>query len=1037
MSGKNRPPSSSTPVPPLTSPTGVCLSSRRGSVASASLASNHLDKEQLAQALDKIHTSANQQDILTTFNDLEPPPDTTAAEENKGLTSELVQHGLSGLSKYFRFKGDSSGGSGSGNKDKEKEKEKEREKPTSKSSQETSDATVHDANSTGRQRGGSTSTVGTSSRNSLPPVPRNDTTMTLTTFNSNISDPTAQTTTSIAGLAPEGHSQQPLSAKVSSTTNLPTIANSKSSSRQSISSLGAKPIAAIAPVNVNAFKDSTRPSPINAEDPAARGNGRKSMSKSPDGPPSFTMSEAKSTSSLDKSLAPSRSRRDNAPSVDGSVDSPVSPMKSSIHSAISAVQSISDPNVSQSTRLSARDQMRRPAVIDRLNRSRSRASDVRSNSSSVSQGAAEASNISTSAHNSVNHDSFGPASKPERMKSGDFRIPGTTTDEGAPEIVNAKLESMRKQVLSKDFWMADETCSECFECGAPFTAFRRKHHCRTCGCIFDSRCTSIISGQKFGVQGTLRVCKRCLHIISQRQDGNVSDDSADDSYLPAIFRTSSSKAPSARASRIDRDDASISERTEDVDDTSRSLSTPLMAIPATRRVGDSSNRSSAVLEIDAPQLSRPSSSRSLRSMTSGRPQSSGHRRHNSKHNLLNRLRPTPEGLAPFRKSANEEVLKKSGLPFHDDNVIDPDLAPYMSDESSGDEQMSLFATLAGDEPRQAGSEHEKANLGSYLGVARRNRARTQAEKSISGFSYTSRGVDEGSGIMLHPRSSTRRRNMSTASAHMRSPRPRSALLKGPSASTETLPLFDSPTPPVSRLTRSSSMKGEKEPRLELNPASLLHVRKLLRQLLEDAKVPNVKSWEKALVPILLKCTSSVDPDIDRGDDMDIRHYVKLKKIPGGRPSDTTYVSGVIFTKKMALKSMARRISNPRVVLVSFPIEYQRHQQHFMSLQPVIEQEKEFLSRMVSRISALRPQLLLAEKGVSGLALQLFSEANIAVAYNVKPSVLSAVSRCLETEIISSLDMLALPRSDFQTGKSNGCEVKTFVNSPAARRPTSS
>ncbi|KAJ3558238.1 hypothetical protein NPX13_g9752 [Xylaria arbuscula] len=102
----------------------------------------------------------------------------------------------------------------------------------------------------------------------------------------------------------------------------------------------------------------------------------------------------------------------------------------------------------------------------------------------------------------------------------------------------------------------------------------------------------------------------------------------------------------------------------------------------------------------------------------------------------------------------------------------------------------------------------------------------------------------------------------------------------------------------------------------------------------------------------------------------------------------------------------------------------------MSLQPVIEQEREFLKQLVNRIIALRPQLLLTEKSISGLALQFLSEARIAVAYNVKPSVLSAVSRCLETDIISSIDMLALP-GQFQTGKSTGFEVKTFVNEEIA------
>jgi 1-phosphatidylinositol-3-phosphate 5-kinase len=253
-------------------------------------------------------------------------------------------------------------------------------------------------------------------------------------------------------------------------------------------------------------------------------------------------------------------------------------------------------------------------------------------------------------------------------------------------------------------------------------------------------------------------------------------------------------------------------------------------------------------------------------------------------------------------------------------------------------------------------------------------------------------------------------------------------MKGASGSNENLPYFDSAgTSNAARLTRSSSMKGEKEPRLELNPASMMHVRKLLRQLLVDSGIRNVAAWEKALIPILLKCTSSVDPDIVRGDDIDIRHYVKLKKIPGGRPSDTSYVPGVVFTKKLALKTMLRRMPNPRVVIISFPIEYQRHQHHFMSLQPVIEQEKEFLKQLVNRIIALRPQLLLTEKSVSGIALQLLNDAKIAVAHNVKPSVLSAVSRCLETEIISSVDMLALPPHQFQPGKSTGFEVKTFVN----------
>lgn len=645
-------------------------------------------------------------------------------------------------------------------------------------------------------------------------------------------------------------------------------------------------------------------------------------------------------------------------------------------------------------------------------------------------GAAEPSPISTSAHSLVYHDSFAHNVRPQMLQSGVMKIPGTTTNEGAPEMVNARLERMRKQVLSKEFWMADETCKECFLCGTPFTAFRRKHHCRTCGCIFDSKCTSNISGQKFGVPGSLRVCKTCLNVINRRYDSG-SDDSADEPYLPTIFRAGHPR-PAALASRqrTDDDEASISERAELADDT-RTATTPMMAIPATRRVGNS-NRDSAVLEIDMPQqLSRPGSSRSLKSLAAGRPQSSGHRRHHSKHNFLTRFKASTEHRAPFRTPAGDELEKKLNVnAFHADNIIDPELADYMSDESSEDEQMSsIFAPRKTSDYQPSSLDPDRSSFGTYLGTGRKHRFR-QGDKSVSGLSYPNRGYDEGSSglqnLPIHARA-PRRRNLSIASAsihHLRSPRPKSAVIKGASASADTLSIFDSGMDGAG-LQRSDSLRDGKPAEGGLNPASLQHVKKLFRQLLEDAEVPNPASWERALVPILDRCADDVDPDIRNGDDMDIRHWVKLKKIPGGKPGDTGYVHGVVFTKNLALKSMPRKIRNPRIVIITFPLEYQRHpEQHFMSLQPVIEQEKEYLRMVVNRILNLEPHVLLVEKSVAGVALQYLAEANIAVAYNVKPSVIEAVARIANMPVISSMDMLSLGA---RVGTSESFEVKTFVN----------
>lgn len=957
-------------------------------------------QDQLAQTLDKIHTSANQRDVLTTFNELHPPLDASTSPDNKGFGGDLVQSGFSGL--YSRFK-EAVGVSG-------------RDKLS----------VPDDGDADTASRKSSSATTSTSKAPS-----RIDTGLTISTIASRSTESMRPPSGGLSG-------ESELQHQLAKTLGTGTVSSTKSasSSRQSISNLS-KSAAVVAPVNVSAFKDATRSASGRVDEASIRTQDSRNSMRTNDSmvalptleiPGRYDGSESRSAASLEKIVIPGRQRRDELASADAKMESPVSPAKSTRSSATASIhqQHVEDQALlSPTMRSSGRDVTRRPAIIDRISGSRVRGSHSRS--SSVSQTTAEASNVVSSAHQKVHHDTWARDDKPHRMSSGAARIPGTTTDEGAPEVVNATLEHMRKQVLSKDFWMADEACKECFHCGAPFSAFRRKHHCRTCGCIFDSRCTTIIPGQKFGVPGTLRVCKRCLHIISQRQqDGNVSEDSADDSYLPHLFRPNQ-KSVTLQLPKSDKDDSGTVERPDHIEDDSRSRTTPMMAIPATRRIGESSNRNSAVLEFDAPQLSRPSSSRSLKSLAA-RPQSSSHKRHHSKHNFLSRFMPqtATDDRAPFRRSANEEAARKTGLPaFHDDNVIDPDLAAFMSDESSGEEQTSISQVMAGGDPSLSTVDSDKSGLGPYFGAGKRNRLRVQPEKSISGFSFIETG-----GPSMHVRSS-RRRNASIASAsvyHLRSPRPRSAHLRGPAGSTDTLPNYETMAPGISpRLTRSSSMKGEKEPRIELNPASLLHVRRLLRQLLQDQDLPNVPAWEKALIPILLKCTTSVDPDVERGDSIDIRHYVKLKKIPGGRPGDTSYVSGVIFTKKLALKSMPRRLANPRVVIVSFPIEYRRHQQHFMSLQPAIDEEKEFLKVIVSRIINLRPQLILAEKSVSGLALQYLSEHNVAVAYNVKPSVIYAVSRCLETPIISSIDMLSLPVERFQIGRSVGFEVKTYVN----------
>jgi hypothetical protein len=50
--------------------------------------------------------------------------------------------------------------------------------------------------------------------------------------------------------------------------------------------------------------------------------------------------------------------------------------------------------------------------------------------------------------------------------------------------------STRQIYDEKSHWMPDVLCKHCYACESQFTMFRRRHHCRLCGQVFCSRCSS-------------------------------------------------------------------------------------------------------------------------------------------------------------------------------------------------------------------------------------------------------------------------------------------------------------------------------------------------------------------------------------------------------------------------------------------------------------------------------------------------------------------------------------------------------------------
>ncbi|XP_053317858.1 lateral signaling target protein 2 homolog isoform X2 [Spea bombifrons] len=61
-------------------------------------------------------------------------------------------------------------------------------------------------------------------------------------------------------------------------------------------------------------------------------------------------------------------------------------------------------------------------------------------------------------------------------------------------------------------WVPDSACNQCSCCCAPFTLLRRRHHCRSCGKIFCSRCSAYTTSLPRLPKTPVRVCSHCFHV---------------------------------------------------------------------------------------------------------------------------------------------------------------------------------------------------------------------------------------------------------------------------------------------------------------------------------------------------------------------------------------------------------------------------------------------------------------------------------------------------------------------------------------------
>ena len=71
----------------------------------------------------------------------------------------------------------------------------------------------------------------------------------------------------------------------------------------------------------------------------------------------------------------------------------------------------------------------------------------------------------------------------------------------------------------------------------------------------------------------------------------------------------------------------------------------------------------------------------------------------------------------------------------------------------------------------------------------------------------------------------------------------------------------------------------------------------------------------------IKAVRTVHMTRDGRTEIDIKRFAKVEKIPGGSIEDSMVLDGVMMNKDITHPKMARRIENPRILLLDCGLEY--------------------------------------------------------------------------------------------------------------------
>eukprot|EP01083_Nonionella_stella_P148689 471156_1 len=146
--------------------------------------------------------------------------------------------------------------------------------------------------------------------------------------------------------------------------------------------------------------------------------------------------------------------------------------------------------------------------------------------------------------------------------------------------------------------------------------------------------------------------------------------------------------------------------------------------------------------------------------------------------------------------------------------------------------------------------------------------------------------------------------------------------------------------------------------------------------------------------------------------IDTKRFARVERIPGGQMEDSYVLDGVIINKDVLHPKMRRFITNPRIICLDIPMEYNKGESQTnieitkeADFEKYLQIEEDYIKKFCDKLISLKPDVVVTEKRCSDLAQHYLQRAGVTVLRRMRKTDNTRLARCSGATIGHRIDLL--------------------------------